>query len=153
MGGFLGKVRMLTPRSSYPLGFHNSVRITDTRLALVGDAAHAMHPIAGQGVNVGYRDVAALAQVLVEGARLGLDLGDAQLLERYQRWRSLDTLMVSLATDGLTRLFGIPGKLPSIVRRAGMAVTGRIGPLRDRLSAEARGTTGDLPLLLRGLPI
>ncbi len=153
MGGFLGKVRMLTPRSSYPLGFHNSVRITDTRLALVGDAAHAMHPIAGQGVNVGYRDVAALAQVLVEGARLGLDLGDRQLLDRYQRWRSLDTLMVSLATDGLTRLFGIPGKLPSMVRRAGMAVTGRIGPLRDRLSAEARGTTGDLPLLLRGLPI
>ncbi len=153
MGGFLGAIRMLTPRSSYPLGFHNSVRITDTRLALVGDAAHAMHPIAGQGVNVGYRDVAALAQVLVEGARLGLDLGDAQLLKRYQRWRSLDTLMVSLATDGLTRLFGIPGKLPSIVRRAGMAVTGRIGPLRNRLSAEARGTTGDLPLLLRGLPI
>ena len=153
MGGFLGKVRMLTPRSSYPLGFHNAARITDRRLVLVGDAAHAMHPIAGQGVNVGYRDVAALAQVLVEGARLGLDLGDRQLLDRYQRWRSVDTLMVAMATDGLTRLYGVPGKLPSLVRRAGMAVTGRIGPLRDRLAAEARGTTGDLPLLLRGLPI
>lgn len=153
MGGFLGKVRMLTPRSSFPLGFHNAARITDTRLALVGDAAHAMHPIAGQGVNVGYRDVAALAQVLVEGARLGLDLGDQQLLTRYQRWRSLDTLMVAMATDGLTRLYGVPGKLPSLIRRAGMAVTGRVGPLRNRLSAEARGTTGDLPLLLRGLPI
>jgi 2-octaprenyl-6-methoxyphenol hydroxylase len=153
MGGFLGKVRVLTARTSYPLGFHNAARITDQRLALVGDAAHAMHPIAGQGVNVGYRDVAALAQVLVEGARLGMDLGDQQLLVRYQRWRSLDTLMVAVATDGLTRLYGVPGKLPSLIRRAGMAVTGRIGPLRDRLSAEARGTTGDLPLLLRGLPI
>lgn len=153
MGGFLGDVRLAAPRSSYPLGFHHAARITDTRLALVGDAAHAMHPIAGQGVNVGYRDVAALAQVLVEGARLGLDLGDAQLLDRYQRWRSLDTFMVSLATDGLTRLYGIPGRLPSFLRRAGMAVTGRIGPLRDALMAEARGTSGDLPLLLRGLPI
>jgi 2-octaprenyl-6-methoxyphenol hydroxylase len=94
-----------------------------------------------------------LAHVLIEGARLGLDLGDRQLLARYQRWRSLDTLMVAMATDGLTRLYGIPGKLPSLVRRAGMAVTGKIGPLRDRLAAEARGTSGDLPLLLRGLPI
>jgi 2-octaprenyl-6-methoxyphenol hydroxylase len=153
MGGFLGPIRMLAPRASYPLGFHHAARITDHRLALVGDAAHAMHPIAGQGVNVGYRDVAALAQVLVEGARLGLDLGDEQLLTRYQRWRSLDTFMVSLATDGLTRLYGIPGRLPSAIRRAGMALTGRIGPLRDSLMAEARGTSGDLPLLLRGLPI
>ena len=153
MGGFLGSVRMLTGRSSYPLGFHHAVRITDRRLALVGDSAHAIHPIAGQGLNLGFRDAAALAQVLVEGARLGLDLGDRQLLDRYQRWRSLDTLMVAMATDGLTRLYGVPGKLPSLVRRAGMALTGRIGPLRDRLAAEARGTTGDLPLLLRGLPI
>ena len=79
-----------------------------------------MHPIAGQGVNVGYRDAAALAQVLVEGARLGLDLGDQQLLTRYQRWRSLDTFMVSLATDGLTRVYAIPGKTASKVRRFGM---------------------------------
>ena len=153
MGGFLGKIEMLTARSSYPLGFHHAERITGDRLALVGDSAHAIHPIAGQGLNLGFRDAAALAQVLVEGARLGLDLGDRQLLDRYQRWRSLDTLMVAMATDGLTRLYGIPGKLPSLVRRAGMAVTNRIGPLRDRLAAEARGTTGDLPLLLRGLPI
>lgn len=153
MGGFLGKVRLLTPRSSYPLGFHHAARITDRRLALVGDSAHAIHPIAGQGLNLGFRDAAALAQVLVEGARLGLDLGDRQLTDRYERWRSLDTLMVAMATDGLTRLYGIPGKLPSAIRRFGMAVTGRIAPLRDRLAAEARGTSGDLPLLLRGLPI
>jgi 2-octaprenyl-6-methoxyphenol hydroxylase len=153
MGGFLGDIAMLTPRSTYPLGFHHAARITDRRLALVGDSAHAIHPIAGQGLNLGFRDVAALAQVLVEGARLGLDLGDRQLMDRYQRWRSLDTLMVAAATDGLTRLYGIPGKLPSAVRRFGMALTGRIGPLKDRLMSEARGTSGDLPLLLRGLPI
>jgi 2-octaprenyl-6-methoxyphenol hydroxylase len=153
MGGFLGKISLLAPRSTFPLGFHHAARITDHRMALIGDAAHGMHPIAGQGVNVGYRDAAALAQVLVEGARLGLDLGDHQLLERYQRWRSLDTFMVSLATDGLTRVYGIPGRTASKVRRFGMSVINRIGPVKDRLMAEARGTSGDLPLLLRGLPI
>ncbi len=153
MGGFLGRVAVLAPRQTYPLGFHHAARITDRRMALVGDSAHAIHPIAGQGLNLGFRDAAALAQVLVEGARLGLDLGDRQLTDRYQRWRSLDTLMVAMATDGLTRLYGVPGRLPSAVRRFGMAVTSRIAPLKDRLMAEARGTSGDLPLLLRGLPI
>ena len=153
MGGFLGRIGLLAPRSTYPLGFHHAARITDHRLALVGDAGHGIHPIAGQGVNLGYRDAAALAQVLVEGARLGLDLGDRQLLARYQRWRSLDTFMVSLATDGLTRIYGIPGKTASKVRRFGMSLIHRIGPVKDRLMAEARGTSGDLPLLLRGLPI
>lgn len=153
MGGFLGRIELLAPRSTYPLGFHHAARITDHRLALVGDAAHGMHPIAGQGVNVGYRDAAALAQVLVEGARLGLDLGDRQLLTRYQRWRSLDTFMVSLATDGLTKIYGIPGRTASKVRRFGMSLINRVGPVKDRLMAEARGTSGDLPLLLRGLPI
>ena len=153
MGGFLGKIAMLAPRSSYPLGFHHAARIIDRRMALIGDAAHGIHPIAGQGVNLGYRDAAALAQVLVEGARLGLDLGDAQLLDRYQRWRGLDTFTVSLATDGLTRIYGVPGRTASKVRRFGMGLINRIGPVKDRLMAEARGTSGDLPLLLRGLPI
>ena len=153
MGGFLGEVRLIAPRSTYPLGFHHAARITDKRLALVGDAAHAVHPIAGQGLNLGFRDAAALAEVLVDGARLGLDLGDAQLLARYGRWRSLDTLSVALATDSLTRLYGIPGRTASAVRRFGMSLVDRIGPLKDKLNAEARGTSGDLPLLLRGLPI
>jgi len=153
MGGFLGGISLGAPRSTYPLGFHHAARITTERLALVGDSAHAMHPIAGQGLNVGFRDVAALTQVLVEGARLGLDLGDRQLLDRYERWRSLDTLMVAMATDGLTRLYGVPGKAASAVRRLGMGVINRVGPLKNRLMAEARGTSGDLPLLLRGLPI
>jgi 2-octaprenyl-6-methoxyphenol hydroxylase len=153
MGGFLGEVVLAGPRWSYPLGFHHAARITDTRLALVGDAAHGIHPIAGQGLNLGFRDAAALAEVLVEGARLGLDLGDAQLLDRYQRWRGLDTFMVALATDGLTRLYGVPGKMASAIRRFGMGTVQRIGPLKNRLMAEARGESGDMPLLLRGLTI
>ena len=153
MGGFLGEIAMLAPRSSYPLGFHHAARITAQRLALVGDAAHAIHPIAGQGLNLGFRDVATLAEVLVEGARLGLDLGDKQLLDRYQRWRSLDALSVAFATDTLTRIYGVRGATASAIRRFGMGLVGRISPLRQRLMSEARGTSGDLPLLLRGLPI
>jgi 2-octaprenyl-6-methoxyphenol hydroxylase len=153
MGGFLGKVTMLAPRSSFPLGFHHAAQMIADRLALVGDAAHAIHPIAGQGLNLGFRDAAALAQVLVEGARLGLDLGDRQLLDRYQRWRSLDALSVAFATDALTRIYGVPGRTASAVRRFGMSLVGRISPVRNRLMSEARGTSGELPLLLRGLPI
>jgi 2-octaprenyl-6-methoxyphenol hydroxylase len=153
MGGFLGRIDMASPRSTYPLGFHHAAQMTGERLALVGDAAHAIHPIAGQGLNLGFRDVAALAQVLVEGARLGLDLGDRQLLDRYQRWRSLDALSVAMATDSLTRIYGVPGKTASAVRRFGMGLIGRISPLRNKLMSEARGTSGELPLLLRGLPI
>ena len=153
MGGFLGKIQMLAPRSSYPLGFHHAAEVTARRLALVGDAAHAIHPIAGQGLNLGFRDVAALAEVLVEGARLGLDLGDQQLLARYQRWRSLDALSVAFATDSLTKIYAVPGAAASAIRRFGMGLVGRITPLRDRLMSEARGTSGELPLLLRGLPI
>ena len=153
MGGFLGELSNLTPRSSYPLGFQHAARITDTRLALVGDAAHGIHPIAGQGLNLGFRDVATLAEVLVEGKRLGLDLGDAALLARYQRWRGLDTFMTAAATDTLTRLFGIPGKTASAVRRFGISAVDAIAPLKDRFMAEARGESGDLPKLLQGLPI
>ena len=153
MGGFLGEIRMAGPRASYRLGFHHAATITAERLALVGDAAHGIHPIAGQGLNLGFRDAAALAQVLVEGARLGLDLGDAQILGRYQRWRSLDTFMVAAATDSLTRLYSVSGRTASAVRRFGMGAVERLGPLKDWFMAEARGESGDLPLLLRGLPV
>ena len=153
MGGFLGEISLAGPRASYRLGFHHAATITARRLALVGDAAHGIHPIAGQGLNLGFRDAAALTQVLVEGARLGLDLGDTQLLDRYQRWRSLDTFMVAAATDGLTRLYGLPGRTASAVRRFGMSAVQRLGPLKDLFMAEARGESGDLPLLLRGLAI
>ena len=153
MGDVLGEVSLVAPRAGYPLGFHHAHRITDHRLALIGDAAHAIHPIAGQGVNLGFRDAAALAQVLVEGARLGLDLGDRQLTDRYARWRSLDTLMVAMSTDSLVRLYGIKGRTASRVRRLGMAAIDRLAPIKARLNSEARGTSGDLPLLLRGMAI
>jgi 2-octaprenyl-6-methoxyphenol hydroxylase len=152
-GAILGKMALAGPRSSYPLGFHHAAKITAERLALVGDAAHGIHPIAGQGLNLGFRDVAALTQVLVEGARLGLDLGDAQLLARYERWRGLDTFIVAAATDGLTRLFGVPGRTASAVRRFGLGAVQRVAPLRQRFMAEARGETGTLPRLLEGLTV
>jgi 2-octaprenyl-6-methoxyphenol hydroxylase len=153
MGGLLGRLRSASPRSSYPLGFHHTARIADTRLALVGDAAHGIHPIAGQGLNLGFRDVAALAEVLVEGSRLGLDLGDAQLLGRYERWRALDSFTVAATTDALTRLFGLPGKAPRAIRRFGLDMVSRIPPLKRAFMAEARGETGQLPKLLQGMEV
>ncbi|HEU4970221.1 UbiH/UbiF/VisC/COQ6 family ubiquinone biosynthesis hydroxylase [Sphingomonas sp.] len=153
MGGLLGKLELLAPLATYPLGFHHAGRITDQRLALVGDAAHGIHPIAGQGLNLGLRDAAALTEVLVEGARLGLDLGDAQLLKRYERWRSLDTFLVAASTDGLARLFGIPGDAASAVRRFGLSAVQRIAPLKSFFMAEARGEYGDKPKLLSGLTV
>lgn len=153
MGGFLGTLSGMTTRFSHPLGFHHAATITADRLALVGDAAHGIHPIAGQGVNVGFRDVAALVEVLVEGKRLGLDLGDAQLLTRYERWRSLDTFMVATATDVLTRLFGIPGRGIASLRRAGLNAVDRMPSLKRGFMAEARGESGDLPKLLLGMTV
>jgi 2-octaprenyl-6-methoxyphenol hydroxylase len=97
--------------------------------------------------------VAALTQVLVEGARLGLDLGDAQLLTRYERWRSIDSLSISIATDVLARLFGIPGKPARAVRRFGLGAVQAISPLKTAFMAEARGMSGDLPKLLQGMAV
>jgi 2-octaprenyl-6-methoxyphenol hydroxylase len=149
----LGAVAMAAPVSGYPLSFQHADRIVADRLALVGDSAHGMHPIAGQGLNLGLRDVAALTQVVVEGMRLGLEPGDAQLLARYARWRSLDTQSVMMATDTLNRLFGIPGKTASAIRRAGLSAVQQIKPLKGFFMAEARGESGDLPKLLQGVSV
>lgn len=153
MGGILGQVEVASPLSTYPLGFHHAGQITGERLALIGDSAHGIHPIAGQGLNLGLRDVAALTQILVEGARLGLDAGDAQLLARYQSWRSIDILSVAIATDTLNRIYSAPGKTASAIRRFGMGLIQRAAPVKDFLMSEARGESGDLPALLKGSQI
>ena len=150
MHGIFGAIALDGPRSSYPLGFHHTARITAQRLVLVGDAGHGLHPIAGQGLNVGLRDVGALVEALADGMRLGLDPGDAQLLARYERWRALDTFTVALATDSLTWLFGIPGKLPSAIRRLGMGAVQRMPTLKRWFMDEARGVSGKTPELLKG---
>jgi 2-octaprenyl-6-methoxyphenol hydroxylase len=150
MGDFLGDIRLAAPMQSYPLGYHRAARIIDKRLALVGDAAHGIHPIAGQGVNLGYRDAAALAEVIVEGMRTGMEPGDAQLLARYQRWRALDSLSVTIMMDGLVRLFDVPGRPASRVRRLGLSAVQRLGPVKERFMAEARGESGPRPRLLLG---
>jgi 2-octaprenyl-6-methoxyphenol hydroxylase len=149
MHGIFGKLELAAPRMSYPLKFHHSRKLAGDRLALVGDAAHGMHPIAGQGLNLGLRDVGALVEELADGMRLGLEPGDAQLLARYEKWRSLDAFMVMSVTDGLTRLFGIPGRLPSAARRLGMGAVQRLPALKRFFMDEARGMSGDLPALLR----
>lgn len=150
MHGLYGAVSLAAPRMSYPLNFHHSGKLVEDRLALIGDAAHGMHPIAGQGLNLGLRDVGALVEVLSEGMRLGLEPGDAQLLARYERWRGLDSFAVMSVTDGITRLFGVPGRLPSAARRLGLGAVQRIAPLKRFFMDEARGMSGRLPELLQG---
>ncbi|MEJ2408513.1 MAG: UbiH/UbiF/VisC/COQ6 family ubiquinone biosynthesis hydroxylase [Novosphingobium sp.] len=150
MHGILGKIELAAPRMSYPLKFHHAAKVIDQRLAVIGDAAHGMHPIAGQGLNLGLRDVGALVEVLTDGMRLGLEPGDAQLLARYERWRALDSVVAMSVTDSLTRLFGVPGKIPSAVRRLGMGAVQRMPRLKRFFMNEARGMSGKLPELLQG---
>jgi 2-octaprenyl-6-methoxyphenol hydroxylase len=152
-GAFLGGVTVSGPRFTYPLGLQLAERMTAPRVALLGDAAHAVHPIAGQGLNMGLKDVAALAEVLTDAVRLGEDIGAADVLERYARWRSVDNLGVALATDVFTRLFSNDNPLLRAARDAGMALVNQIGPARRLFMAEAGGAAGDLPRLLRGIPV
>ncbi len=152
-GGLLGAVTVIAPPASYPLGFHHAAAYTAERMVLIGDAAHGIHPIAGQGLNMGLRDVAALTEVLVDAARLGLDLGAPAVTARYSAWRRLDNSMVGAVTDGLNRLFALPGAAPAAARRLGLAAVERVPALKRRFMAEARGETGDRPKLLTGMPL
>ncbi|MHA1536266.1 MAG: UbiH/UbiF/VisC/COQ6 family ubiquinone biosynthesis hydroxylase [Alphaproteobacteria bacterium] len=149
-GPWLGQVRVLGQRWSYPLALLNAGRYVDDRLALIGDAAHAMHPIAGQGLNLGIRDVAALAEVLVDARRLGLDLGSAGVLERYQRWRRVDAVVLLAATDVLNRLFSNDIAPVRLVRDIGLAAVNRLGPARRFFMRHSMGILGELPRMIRG---
>lgn len=149
-GPWLGAVRVVGGRWSYPLRFAHAETYIQPRLALVGDAAHTMHPIAGQGLNIGLRDVAALAEVLVETKRLGLDLGSPAALERYQRWRRFDNQVLLSVTDSLNWLFSNDIAPVRIARDVGMAAVNLMGPLKRVFMRHAMGVVGDLPRLLRG---
>jgi 2-octaprenyl-6-methoxyphenol hydroxylase len=149
-GDFVGRVGATGHRFTYPLSLQLADRVTAPRVALLGDAAHAIHPIAGQGLNMGLKDVAALAQVLADAARLGEDIGAELTLNRYARWRSVDNIGVALATDAFTRLFSNDLNVLRAARGVGMAVVNRIGPARRFFMGEAGGAIGDLPRLLRG---
>ncbi|MSO77732.1 MAG: FAD-dependent oxidoreductase [Alphaproteobacteria bacterium] len=149
-GDFLGDLALVGPRWSYPVGVLHAERYIDQRLALVGDAAHVIHPIAGQGLNMGLRDVAALAEVLVDARRLGLDPGDALTLERYQRWRRFDNVTLVVVTDLLNRLFSNDVEPIRLARDIGLAAVQHLPPLKRFFMRHAMGMVGDLPRLVRG---
>jgi 2-octaprenyl-6-methoxyphenol hydroxylase len=147
---FLGALTLEGPRWSYPLSLLHAERYAAARLALVGDAAHVIHPIAGQGLNLGIRDTAALAELVVDQRRLGLDIGEPRLLERYERWRRFDNVMLAAVTDGLNRLFSnaVPGV--ALARDLGLSAIDRLPTVKRFLMRHAMGLVGELPRLVRG---
>lgn len=149
VGGFLGSLELLGPRFSYPLGLQFADSYVKGRLALIGDAAHGIHPIAGQGLNLGLRDVAALTELVADAAGLGLDPASPAVLDGYQRWRRADNLLMGGVTDLLNRLFANDSVPLRTARDLGLAVVNRIGPLKRTLMKSAMGLVGDLPKLMR----
>lgn len=150
-GDFLGAISLAGPRFSYPLNLTLANSYIAERVALVGDAAHGVHPIAGQGLNLGLRDVAALAEVLILAARRGEDIGAAQVLDRYQSWRRFDSTSLALGMDSVNRLFSNDNALLRAGRELGMGAVNAIGPLRRRFMRQAAGLTLDpMPVLLEG---
>jgi 2-octaprenyl-6-methoxyphenol hydroxylase len=149
-GLHLGEIEVIGPRRAFPLGLYTARAFIAERLALIGDAAHIIHPIAGQGLNMGLRDVAALAEAVADAARLGLDIGAPDVLERYQRWRRFDTAMMGVATDGLNRLFSNHSDALRLLRDIGLGLVDRMPPLKRMFIREAAGFTGEVPKLLRG---
>lgn len=149
-GLHLGDLQAVGPRRAYPLGMSVARSFIAERVALIGDAAHVIHPIAGQGLNLGLRDVAALAEAIVDAARLGLDVGSATVLDRYQRWRRFDTMAMGVATDGLNRLFSNKSDVLRLMRDVGLGLVERLPALKGVFIREAAGLTGDVPKLLRG---
>lgn len=153
MGSCLGRISVDDPLQMFPLSLRLAKSFVAPRLALIGDAAHVIHPVAGQGLNLGLKDVAALAEVVVEAMRLGLDHGAGDVLERYQRWRRFDTSLMAMVTDGMNRLFSNDAAPVRALRDLGLGVVDRLPPLKDFMIARAAGADRDGPRLLRGLPV
>ena len=149
-GLHLGELKVLDRPRAFPLGYFVARSFIGERLALIGDAAHVIHPIAGQGLNMGIKDAAALAEVIVDAARLGIDPGQADVLERYQRWRRFDTVAMGVATNSLNMLFSNHSTLLRAVRDIGLGLVDRIPPLKSAFIKQAAGLSGDVPRLLRG---
>ena len=149
-GLHLGEVKALDKPRAFPLGYFVARSFIAERLALVGDAAHVIHPIAGQGLNMGLKDVAALAEVVVDAARLGIDPGQADVLDRYQRWRRFDTMAMGLATNSLNFLFSNESTLLRTVRDIGLGLVDRAPPLKSLFIRQAAGLSGEVPRLLKG---
>jgi 2-octaprenyl-6-methoxyphenol hydroxylase len=149
-GLHLGDIGVVGAKRAYPLGLFVARSFIADRIALIGDAAHVIHPIAGQGLNMGLRDAAALAEAIVDAARLGLDVGGADVLDRYQRWRRFDTATMGIATDGLNRLFSNESDVLRLMRDVGLGLVDRMPALKSFFIREAAGVTGDVPKLLRG---
>jgi 2-octaprenyl-6-methoxyphenol hydroxylase len=149
-GLHLGEVKALDAPRAFPLGYFVARSFIAERLALVGDAAHVIHPIAGQGLNMGLKDVAALAEVVVDAARLGIDPGQSDVLERYQRWRRFDTMAMGVATNTLNFLFSNQSTLLRTVRDIGLGLVDRAPPLKSLFIRQAAGLSGEVPRLLKG---
>lgn len=149
-GLHLGDVKALDKPRAFPLGYFVARSFIAERLALVGDAAHVIHPIAGQGLNMGLKDAAALAEVIVDAARLGIDPGQADVLERYQRWRRFDTVAMGVATNSLNLLFSNKSTLLRTARDIGLGLVDRVPPLKSAFIRQAAGLSGEVPRLLKG---
>jgi 2-octaprenyl-6-methoxyphenol hydroxylase len=149
-GLHLGEIKALDKPRAFPLGYFVARSFIAERLALVGDAAHVIHPIAGQGLNMGLKDAAALAEVIVDAARLGIDPGQADVLERYQRWRRFDTVAMGVATNSLNMLFSNKSTFLRTVRDIGLGLVDRVPPLKSAFIRQAAGLSGEVPRLLRG---
>lgn len=152
-GDFLGDISLAGKRFTYPLNLTLANAFAADRVALVGDAAHGMHPIAGQGLNAGFKDVGALAQVLVEAHRRGEDIGRVNVLERYQQWRRFDVASQAVMTDGFNKLFSNDNPLLRLGRDLGMGLVNAVPALRRAAMREAAGVSGDLPKLMQGKPL
>jgi len=149
VGSYLGTIRSAGLRFSYPLSLMHAKSYTGHRLALVGDAAHGIHPIAGQGVNLGFRDVGVLSELIIDRFRLGLDVGTDDVLSHYQRWRRFDNVAMLAVTDGLNRLFSVNALPVKLARDLGMWAVGHVPPLKRLLMRHAMGLVGDLPKILK----